>query len=167
MPGAVWLGGLAAYTNLHGLSGPILISSNSPEASIIANAIQFKRSVQPGQLFTDVGDIFAVPELSERSPFLAGLNTTNQITDEACEIIPGELLSMLRADSIGSFSLTDNQPLVKFTGYEGHSYAVQASSDLANWVSISTNDLGSGISSFTNSATLNANQQFYRSVLLK
>jgi hypothetical protein len=160
------LNGLTAYTNLPGQFGPVLITSNSPEALLIANGIQSKRSVQSGQLFRDVGDIFATPELAEKSPFLAGLNLTNNITDEACEIIPSQLLSLLRADSIGSAALIGNQPVVQFTGYDGHAYAIQASSDLANWESISTNCPLNGVFNFTNPATLNANQRFYRSVLL-
>jgi hypothetical protein len=76
-------------------------------------------------------------------------------------------LSLLRADSIGSIGLTNSQPLVQFTGYDGHSYAVQESPDLVNWVNISTNFPLNEIFTLTNSIPLNAKQQFYRSVLLQ
>jgi len=160
------LNGLTAYTNLPGQFDAILISSNSTEASLIANAIQSKRSLQPGQFFTDVGDILITPELTDKSPFLAGLNTTNRITDEAYEIIPSQLLSRLRADSIGSAALADGRPLVQFTGYDDHAYAIQVSPDLLNWAGICTNYPVNGVFGITNSAMPDADQQFYRSVLL-
>jgi hypothetical protein len=143
-----------------------LISSNSSQAAVIANAIQSERAAQPGQMFSDIGDILATPQLAEQSPFLTNLNNT-AISDADYEMIPSQLLSLLRADSIGSIYLTNGQPLVQFTGYDGHSYAVQASSDFVNWSNISTNFPLNEIFTFSNSIPLNAKQQFYRSVLLQ
>jgi hypothetical protein len=161
------LNGLTGLTNIPDQFDSVLISSNSSQASLIANAIQSERAVQPGQLFSDVGDILATPQLSEQSPFLVGLNATDGISDVNYEIIPSQLLSLLRTDSVGSAGLTNCQMLVQFTGYDGHAYAIQESLDLVNWVSISTNYPVNGVFSFTNSAMLNAHQQFYRSVLLQ
>jgi hypothetical protein len=160
------LNGLTALTNTPDQFDSILISSNSSQASVIANAIQSERVAQPGQFFSDVGDILATPQLAEQSPFLTGLNT-NIISDADYEIIPSQLLSLLRADSVGSIALMNSQMIVQFTGYDGHAYAIQTSSDLVNWVSISTNCPVNGAFSFTNPAMLNSNQQFYRSVLLQ
>jgi hypothetical protein len=150
--------------------GLLVISSNSPQALLIANAIQSARVGQPGQFFRDVGDILAVPQLTEQSPFLNwndSVQVTNDISDEAYEIIPSQLLSLLRADSIGSIAPVNGQRVAQFTGYDGHAYAIEVSSDLINWVSISTNCPVNGMFGFTNSAAPNANQQFYRSVLLQ
>jgi hypothetical protein len=161
----VLLNGLTAWTNtLPDQFDAVVISSNSPQASVIANAIQSDRMNQPGRFFRDVGDILATPQLTEQSPFL---NLSSDISDEAYEIIPSQLLSLLRADSIGSITPVNGQTLVQFTGYDGHAYAIEASSDLINWVSISTNCPVNGMFGFTNSAAPNANQQFYRSVLLQ
>jgi hypothetical protein len=160
------LNGLTALTNIPDEFDSVLISSNSSQASAIANAIQSERAVQPRQIFSDVGDILATPQLAEQSPFLTGVDT-NIISDANYEIIPSQLLSLLRADSTGSIGLMNSQPVVQFTGYDGHPYAIQTSSDLVNWVSISTNYPVNGVFSFTNSTTLNTNQQFYRSVLLQ
>ena len=161
----VLLNGLTAWTNtLPDQFDAVVISSNSPQASVIANAIQSARMNQPGQFFREVGDILATPQLTEQSPFL---NLSSDINDEAYEIIPSQLLSLLRADSIGSITPVNGQTLVQFTGYDGHAYAIQVSSDLINWVSISTNCPVNGMFGFTNSAAPNANQQFYRSVLLQ
>jgi hypothetical protein len=150
--------------------GTLVMSSNSPQASAIVNAIQSARAGQPGQLFRDVGDILATPQLTERSPFLNwndGVQSSNGISDEAYEMIPNQLLSLLRADSIGSIAPMNSQIVAQFTGYDGHSYAIEVSSNLVNWASVSTNCPVNGIFSFTNSAVPNANQQFYRTILLQ
>jgi len=166
-----WLGlldGLTALTNpTSGQFVPIIISSNSPQASIIAGAIQTSRSGQPNQFFRDAGDVLATPQLAEQSPFLSGLNPTNQITDEAYETIPSQLLSLVRADSIGSVAPANGQMVIQFTGYDGHSYAIEASSDLVNWPSVATNYPVNGIFTITNPPPIDASPQFYRSVLLQ
>jgi hypothetical protein len=50
----------------------------------------------PLQTFTHVGDILAVPALADQSPFLAGLNATNGISDEMYEWLPQQTMSLLR-----------------------------------------------------------------------
>ena len=159
------LNGLTALTNGDAEIDPVLISSNSPQSVLIAAALESERAAEPGQMFADVGDILATPQLAEQSPFLNESNTNN-LTDAACEIIPSQLVSLLHTDSIGSIALTNNQPMVQFTGYDGHPYAIQISSDLVNWTSNSTNFPVGGVIAFTNSGTQNVNQ-FYRSVLLQ
>jgi hypothetical protein len=153
----------------------LVISSNSPQALVIANAIQLARASQPGRFFYNVGDILAIPQLTEQSPFLHlyngtlsdGAQLTNGISDEAYEMIPGQLLSLLRADSIGSITPANSQIVAQFTGYDCHFYAIEVSSNLVNWVSVSTNCPVNGMFRFTNSAVPNANQQFYRTILLQ
>jgi hypothetical protein len=166
-----WLGlldGLTALTNpTSGQFVPIIISSNSPQASIIAGGIQTSQSGQPNQFFRDAGDVLATPQLAEQSPFLRGLNPTNQISDEAYEMIPSQLLSLVRADSIGSVAPANGQTVFQFTGYDGHSYAIEFSSDLVSWASVSTNNPANGILTFTNLPPVNASPQFFRSVLLQ
>jgi len=143
---------------------PIIVSSNSPQASIIANAIESARMSQPNHLFSDVADIFAITPMIEQSPFL-NINSvaqrTNGISDEAFEEIPSQLLPLLRTDSIGTMN---GQSVVQFSGYDGHLYLIQVSSDLINWSTVSTNSPADGVFSFTN--TPDSNSKFYRSVLL-
>jgi hypothetical protein len=149
---------------------PLTISSNSIQAAAVANAIESVRLARTGQLFSNIGDILATAQLTEQSPFLDWTDskqTQFSISDEAYEIIPSQLLPLLRADSIGSVVSANSEPVVQFTGYDGHAYAIQTSSDLVNWASISTNCTVNGVVSFTNSMMLNASQQFYRSVLLR
>jgi hypothetical protein len=178
----VLLDGLTALTNnlpdslrlslgfLSPQFGSLIISSNSPQALVIANAIQSARASQQGRFFSDVGGILAIPQLTEQSPFLnlsSSVQLTNGISDEAYEMIPSQLLPLLRADSIGSIAPTNSQMQVQFTGYDDHMYAVQASSDLKNWTCISTNSPANGTFSLTITAPVNSGPQFYRSVLLQ
>jgi hypothetical protein len=178
-----WLGllnGLTALTNTASDGqiaaegtpqfAPLVISSNSPQVSFIVNAIQSAQSSQPNHFFNDVGDILSIPQLTEQSPFLNWNDSTQQqygISDEAYEAIPAQLLPLLRADSIGSIAPLNGQTRVQFTGYGGHAYVIQVSSDLVNWVSITTNLCQNGAFNFTNAAPANPSPQFYRSMLVQ
>lgn len=159
---------------------PLTVSSNSVQAMTIANAIESIRNSQPGQIFADIGDIFGTLQLSEASPFLNTnaiystngkvINGSQQqlygIGDEAYEILPSQLLPMLRADSVGSVLLTNNQMVLQFTGYDCHTYVLQTSSDLETWINVSTNYPVQGHFSVPISPVSNTSEQFYRSVLL-
>jgi len=147
----------------------IVVSSNSPQASILASAIQSARVNQPGQFFAGIGDILAIPQLAEQSPFLnvsSAVQRTNGISDQAYEAIPSQLLPLLRADSVGSAAFDNGQMVVQFSGSDGHAYAIEVSPDLVNWTRISTNWPAGDVISFTISPAFNATAQFYRSVLL-
>jgi hypothetical protein len=142
------------------------ISSNSSQAGEIADAIDTIRSSLPRQLFLTPGSIFAVPRLSDDSPYLNvdALEVQLGISDEAYEAIPDQILPLLRIDSIGSMTTANGQVIIQFTGDDNHVYAVQVSPNLLNWTTISTNCPVNGIFSITNAAT--ANPQFYRTALL-
>jgi len=62
---------------------------------------------------------------------------------------------------------TNGQIQVQFTGYDGHSYAIQVSPDLLNWTSISTNSPVNGVINAAIPALGNTASQFYRSVLIQ
>jgi hypothetical protein len=174
---AARLDGLSALTNsAPGELDPVTISSNSPQAGIIAQAIQTTRAntnatngiIFPSHAFQSAGDVLATPQLSIASPFLniVGMNhlAANGITDEAIEKIPTQLLPLLRVDSFGQIAPQNGQLTISFSGYDGHAYAVEASSNLTDWVIISTNFPSDGNFGITNTTT--SGQQFYRSVLL-
>jgi len=90
----------------------------------------------------------------------------NGISDQAYEAIPSQLLPLLRADSVGSAAFTNGQTVIRFSGSDGHTYAIEVSTDLVNWTSINTNRPAGGVISFTISPAFNATAQFYRSILL-
>ncbi len=143
----------------------LAISSSSSQAANIASAIQSARVASPGQIIANVGDLFAVPQLSDASPYLNvdSVQTKYGISDIAYEAIPDQLLPLLWEDSIGSIVSANGQMTIQFTGDDNHAYAVQVSSNLVNWTSISTNCPVNGSFTFTNTGTANA--RFYRSIL--
>ena len=156
---------------------PILISSNSAQAALIANAIQSIRTntvLFPQPTFQWIGEVLATPQLSIQSPFLnlGGTGTLyNQvaygISDQAYEAIPSQLLPLLRVDSTGQMISTNGQIQVQFSGYDGHEYAIQVSPDLLNWSSVSTNAPTNGVFSAALPTPVNSAAQFYRSLLIQ
>lgn len=156
---------------------PIVISSNSTQAAIIANAIlstEANANLFPNQKFPFIGGVLATPQLSDQSPFL-NLSSHNGvpvqqeygISDQACEAIPSQLLPLLRVDSFGQIISTNGQMQVQFSGYDGHAYAIQVSTDLLNWTSVSTNSPVNGVFGMVVPAVGNTASQFYRTVLVQ
>jgi hypothetical protein len=146
----------------------VVMSSDSPQASTIATALVAAHSSQPDQRFHDVGDILATPELSTASPWL-NLSSAVQaqwgMTDEAYEAIPSQLLPLLRPDSIGAVSQSGGTLQVQFTGLDGYAYLVQTSSNLSDWINVSTNYPANGSFSFVDTPLPGSPRRFYRSVL--
>jgi hypothetical protein len=186
---AIALDGMIALTNtlLSPLAGrtpqfsSIVISSNSIQAQIIANAIQATRlntNLFPQSSFGEIGLVLATPQLSVQSPFLntngvpiGARQASNQlddgISDQAYEAIPSQLLSTLRMDVIGKLTSTDGQMRVQFSGYDGLNYALQVSPDLLNWTSLYTNSPVDGLLKVLLPATGTSGAQFYRTVLVQ
>jgi hypothetical protein len=146
----------------------LIMSSDSPQAATIATALVAARSSQPGQRIHDVGDILATPELSTASPWL-NLSSAVQaqwgMTDEAYEAIPSQLLPLLRPDSIGAVSQSGGTLQVQFTGLDGYAYVVQTSSNLSDWINVSTNYPVNGSFDFVDTPPPGSPRRFYRSVL--
>jgi hypothetical protein len=178
---AMELDGLTALTNILEYAFPgippqppqyssVVISSNSAQAVMIGNAIESAKAVFLGQEFHGIGDILAAPQLTVESPFL-NLNAASQqeytINDQAYEAIPSQLLPRLRMDPWGTMISSNGQVLVEFSGYDGHAYAVQASPDLVNWTSVSTNSPVNGVFELSLPAVKSAPTQFYRTVLVR
>jgi hypothetical protein len=160
------LNGLTVLTNASGQFGSTMISSNSPQASVIANAIEAERTAQPAEIFSDFGDILATPQLADQSPFLTGLNATNEISDAAYEAIPSQLLPLLRPDSVGAIVHANGGWNIQFSGSDGFAYALQTSTNLVNWNFVSTNYPVQGFFVMPVSSLANFPGQFYRSMLV-
>jgi hypothetical protein len=145
------------------------MTSNSPQASTIANAILANAATLPDHFFHSVGDIFATPELSTSSPWL---NTSSVyqsrygFTDAAYETIPSQLLALLRPDSVGTVIQTSPNLQIQFTGADGYAYAIQTSSNLLDWTSVTTNYPINGTFIFSENQTTDSSLRFYRSLLL-
>src|SRR5207249_3370581 len=125
-------------------------------------ALDTARINQPGQFFRNFGDILATPRLTLASPWL----NTNDLTinDEAYELLPDQILRRLRPDSIASVSQAGGPLQVQFSGFGNYSYAVETSSNLADWYPVSTNHPTNA--AFTYLETSSSPRRFYRSVLI-
>jgi hypothetical protein len=164
-----WLGlldGMPVLTNSAPFEPEVVImSSNSPQAALIAGGIRQTRARQPGQYFRNLGDILATPALSTASPWL-NTNMVDGLTDEAYERIPAQLLSLLRTDSVGSISASNGQAVLQFSGYDDFPYAIESSSNLVDWIGLGASYPTGGVFSFELPIPGGTPSQFYRSVLL-
>jgi len=146
-----------------------VMASNSPQAETIVTNIAQTRAAQPNGNFYTTGDILSALELTENSPWL---NTTNfnqieyGISDAVYEAIPAQLLLLLRPDSIGALSLTNGVVNLQFSGSDAFNYELQESTDLVNWIPISTNSPVQGSFNVSLPSAPNSSATFYRSVLL-
>ncbi len=162
---AVELDGLTAWTNTSP-GDAIILTSNSPAVAALAAAIQTTRANQPGQLFSEVGNLFATPALTVQSPFLSGSDTIG-ISDADYEQIPDQLLALLGMNSLGAMAVSNGGIRVQFSGGDGHVYAVQTSADLIHWATLSTNTPVNNQFNILLPVVPAGAAQFYRSLLLQ
>jgi hypothetical protein len=144
----------------------LVMTSNSPQAVIIADGVSALRATQPGGIFTNMGDVLAVPELSVDSPWLDIGDYNYPLSDAAYELVPSQLLALLRADSIGSVTTSNGVPQILFTGTDGYAYEVEASTNLQNWCPVAEEFTTNGVFSFTDSVAANFTSRYYRTSLL-
>jgi hypothetical protein len=144
----------------------LVMSSNSPQAAVIANGVSALRAAQPGGIFTNVGDVLASPELSLDSPWLDLSQSSYFLTDSDYELIPSELLALLRTDSVGSVMPANGTQQIQFTGMDGYQYKVEASTNLMDWVPLATEFTTNGSFLFTDPAGTGLAKRYYRSSLL-
>ncbi|HLP75876.1 MAG TPA: hypothetical protein VK327_03085 [Candidatus Paceibacterota bacterium] len=163
----LWLNTLAGIEVVTNSGASSVVAPDSPGASAVVSAIAQARAAQPAGHFANLGDILAVPELSYASPWL-NTNTLSSFfapPDSILEKIPSQLLSRLRVDSVAGISPINKGLLLRFSGYDGYPYSVETSSDLLNWIPVSTNVPADGSFLFY-SDTDTAEPQFFRSAVL-
>lgn len=144
----------------------LTVSSNSTQAGDLVASIFNTRSNQGGG-FRSLGDLLASPALSTASPWLnqgSSVQLKRGLTDEAYECLPAQLLSRLRPDSVGELSVTATGCQLQFTGWDAWTYVVETSSNLVNWIPVSTNHPVNGV--FGLAPVPNPLRAFYRSRLL-
>ena len=144
-----------------------IMTSDSPQAAVIADAIFATRAAAANGRFHSVGDLLAVSKLSNQSPWLNQSSSTQLelgLTDEAYERISAQLLSRVRADSLGRIIIEPEGWQVQFTGLDGFSYAIERSTNLLNWLPIATNQPTDGW--FSLPILMGTEPAFYRSVAL-
>jgi hypothetical protein len=159
--------------NLQTQFDPITLTSNSPQAALLAGRIQAFRIARPNQSFDGLDELLDVAALTDASPVLNhgvmdgfGHNRRHElsISDEAYERIPVQLLPRLRPDSFGTIGPDAAGWRLRFTGGEGFTYAVESSTNLTVWQTIATNQPGNGV--FELALPADSERRFFRSVLL-
>ena len=155
-------------------NGVLTIDPDSPAVGQLVNAInttqaQFKNADGLVGTFESIGDILSTPLLTEQSPFLNWNNANQQqngISDEVYEAIPAQLFPLLRPDSVGKLIQTTGGWNIQFSGSDGFDYALQISTNLVTWYSVSTNHPVQTHFNVPIPAEPNSPGQFYRSLLL-
>jgi hypothetical protein len=155
-------------------NGVLTIDPDSPAVGELVTAINttrsdFKNADGLVQTFESIGNILATPQITEQSPYLNWNNVNQQqngISDEVYEAIPAQLLPLLRPDSVGKLIQINGGWNIQFLGSDGFDYALQTSTDLVNWNSVSTNHPVQGHFIVPISPESNSQGQFYRSLLL-
>ena len=146
-----------------------IITSNSPQAALLANGIIEARTNGISPIFQFIGEVLAAPLLTEQSPYLNWSNSSQSkygISDEAYEAIPAQLLPLLRPDSFGTMSPNAVGWTLQFSGSDGYAYEVQTSIDLIHWDNVSTNYPVQGNFNVAIPIDPNLTGRFYRSVLI-
>jgi hypothetical protein len=171
------LNGLTVYSNSTAFPSSTVpptfdtyvMASNSSQSLIIAAGTASARASQPNPSFYSIGDVLAAPELTVNSPWLNTINSQQLkygITDAAYEAIPAQLLPLLRPDSFGTLTPTNGGWNLTFSGADGYDYALQTSTNLVDWSSVSTNSPVQGGFIVPVSPSAGSQNQFFRSVLL-
>jgi hypothetical protein len=173
-----WKARLAGLTVLsNNLSSPVLgqpprfetntIALDSPQLDGVIEGLERARAFQKGGYFADVAAFLSVPELSAASPWLnvSGDQLRWGLTDEAYEILPAQLLSLVRPDSVGTAVHTGNALELRFTAFDGLAYRLEGSDDFADWQPVSGPHVGVN-GAFSVTMPLSAPWRFFRAVLL-
>lgn len=164
--GASWsnlAGGLTVVTNT---DPPLYLTMDaaSPQAAAIAAGIIRAQSNQPGGLFGNIGQILAAPELTVGSPWV-DTNNLQVLTDSDLELIPSQLLGLIRPDSIGSAVSGENGLQWQFTGLDGYWYTIETSADLLHWSALTNLSPTNGIMIFSDPSGTDPHGRYYRSSL--
>ncbi len=120
----------------------LTIDSNSSPASLVGSALEQLQANQPTHHLTRLSDLLAEPAISLASPWLhmTSRQALRGINDAAYEMIPSGLLGRLWPDSVGTaIPVQGSQPQFEFSGVDGYDYRIECSTNLTDWVPISTN----------------------------
>lgn len=111
------------------------ITAGSPQIQGIVDGINRARTAQGGQYFADVGAFLSVPELSSASPWLnlAGYQVEFGLNDDAYEMLPAQLLSLVHADPVVSAIRTGGTLWLRCAALDGFAYRMESSGNLEDW----------------------------------
>ncbi len=175
---AVWAATFSGLTVLsNSLSNPTLftqlqfdidtITAASPQLAPLVDGISRHRTAQPGQYFAEVAGFLAVPELSSASPWLnlADFQPSHGLNDEAYELLPSQLLALVRADPVVLATRAGPCIELRCQALDGYAYRVEGSASLTNWVTVSEPHFPTN-GTFTLTTPATNGPQFFRAVWL-
>ena len=141
------------------------IDSNSPQVQLLVDGITRTKSNRSPPYFIRTGDLLATPELTTASPWLDFSDEVARwftLSDEALEIIPEQLLPLLRSDPILSLRWVDGQFHAQAMAFPGYWYALENSSDLHCWKVLATQFAQGEMFQFSEALDAGGGAGFYR-----
>jgi hypothetical protein len=143
---------------------PLAISSNSPQAALLVDAVTQARSNQPHGRFVGRHEVLGVPELTVGSPWLnrSNIQKVKGITDEAYETVAAQLLPLLRDDLIGEITRTNGAVSIRFTGFDGITHAIDCSTNFTDWQEVFSAAPENGVIQFTAPEPDDGQPRYYR-----
>ena len=145
-----WMATLAGLTVLSNtLSNPQLnsvitfqtntIGAGAPQLATIMDGIHRSRTNRRGGYIPALADFLAIPELSSASPWLnlAPDQLNFGLTDEAYEMLPSQLLSLVRADPVGVITHTGGTARLSFIAFDGYAHRIEATTNFTTWTTVS------------------------------
>ena len=113
------------------------MSSNSPQAAALVEAISRSRPVQPTRRFHSLAELFAIPEMTVASPWLhlGSVQSILGLNDAALEAVPREVLGRFREEDIECSLLPGDgaMTLELRVPWPGAKCGVETSTDLHEW----------------------------------
>jgi hypothetical protein len=112
------------------------MTSDSPQAESIAEAMVAARARRVGGLFRDLGEVLSVPQLSRDSPWLDPGDpwlAKGCLDDAAYESLAEPLLSRLRIGPMGTISRQEAIIVLRFHNLEGVPHVLEFRGEGEDW----------------------------------
>jgi hypothetical protein len=148
------------------------MSSNSPQAATLTEAVSVARSARTNRRFTGLADFLRVPELTVASPWLNVGDPFQYMfgmSDAAYEAIPAQILSRLREEDLECSLVRREASWVMELSvpWPGQSCVLETSANLLDWVSASGSLFPTnGMARFDPPPATNTAPLYYRAKLL-
>jgi hypothetical protein len=146
------------------------ITAASPQIPTLVEGINRRRTAERGQYFADVATFLSVPELSSASPWLnlgdiTGSQVNYGLNDEAYEMLPSQLLALVRTDPVVKATRLGPSIELRCTALDGYAYRVEGSTNFTHWATVSEPHFPTnGV--FTLTVPGSGEPQFFRAVWL-
>jgi len=143
----------------------LTLHADSPEVSILTDAINHNRALFPNGYFRELGDILSTPELSVSSPWI-NIGDPYCNADADIEAFASQLLGRVRPDPLASLTFSNHHAEIRFTAFPNHTYEIQSSSDLHDWTPLGTITPTEQSFTYSGPEGFSSARRFYRLKLL-